>query len=197
VRALACTLVLLTAFPALAGNETLPQQLDVRVGWGHPRGPTGLRSDLEQEIIAVIRAAGCYSEVRRLPPEAEPRGDLILHVTLDEYAEEDTYNTSLAEQKSPDAQRDVAKQRLAEVRSVVDLELLSVRDDGLRIRGRRTRQNASHRPNVSEDPLVYAKEEWLEQVARLARKYACGLSASELLKELDQARKRAAKAGAR
>ena len=182
---------------ASAGNETLPQELDVRVGWGHPRGPTGLRSDLEQELIAAITDAGCYSKVRHLPAGAEPQGDLILHVTLEDYIEEDTYDVSLAVHKSPEPGRDVAKQRLAEIRAMVELELLSAHDDELRIRGRRSRQNSSHRPLIDEDPLVYAKQEWLEQIVRLARKYACSLSASELEKELARARKRAAKAGAR
>jgi hypothetical protein len=167
-------------------GSTHPYRLALDVSYGEPTGSESFREDLERSLLHEL--ARCFDAVQSL--DAEDGGserDLTLRIVIDDFEEETSFDVSMAQLNSPDAEPDTKRQLVVQFRANFQFELLTVPDSGV-VRSKRNFQHAAHRPVLNEDPRYEARLKLIEGVVRFARGFACKGSAKKLEREVERAR---------
>jgi hypothetical protein len=161
--------------------------LVVEVTYGEPRGPEGLRDELQFEITSALAAAGRFRAVRARPDPAPAADELLLRVVLDGYEEEIVFDASIAERTSPGAPPDVAQRLEARIRADLRLEVRTLPDTAL-VRHKTVRVQGARRPALDEDPRHEAELELVSEAVRAVRSFAGRGSPARWSAEIERAR---------
>ncbi len=176
-----------------AARSPLPYRVEVEVGYGVPAGPQSVRGEIEAAVRQDLAQRRCFRAVGAAPA-APFEEDLVLRLTIEEFVEEASYGTTLHE-RSRSHDPEVAQAADARASAIVSLELRTA-TDSLSLRTRRYREEALASGMASADPSALARELFLAQLVRQARKFACTGSPAAWQKLLRRARE-AARASAR
>ena len=186
-RALAASALLALATLARAAAP-VPLTLALDVRWGdESMGPESLREEVSRQVLRELDRSRCYAAVTRGDEPDGKDADVRYSVTLSNLEVRESWDVSIAERTSPNQDpSEVQGALLATVDFDVVLELRTLPDE-LPLRSRAMRQNGSYRPQRSEDAQEEARRLVIDDLARLATKFACKQTA-KLPKEIEQAR---------
>lgn len=190
-RPLAVTALLVLA-GAAAAAAPVPLTLALDVRWGdESMGPESLREEVVRQVLRELDRSGCYASITRGDKPDGKTADVLYGVTLSNLEVIERWDMSIAERTSPNQDpSEVQGALLATVEFDVALELTTLPDE-LPLRSRSLRQNGSYRPLRNEDAQEEARRLVIDDLGRLATKFACKQTA-KLPKEIEQARAGAA-----
>jgi hypothetical protein len=171
------------------GEEPLPYDLAVRIGFGSDPGAASLADDVARTLVPELRARGCFREVHLASADGAPEGDALLEVTLSEIRDEVRYEQSLAERAQPIDAAEAALSCVAalSLHAVLRLAALPggnvVRESGFHV-------STTRRPRApGDDARAGARIDALRDLSRKARSSLCKGSRSKLARAIEEARR--------
>ncbi len=183
-----CALAASAAIRATA-SEPYPYTLGVRVSDPRDVAREGLRESFEAVAANAAHDAGCFREVRLLPPAPgpdDPAVDVVLEVRFIEVESETTNDLSIAQRARSEDPED-AMRFTVRVRVDTDVALRSGRSGGT-LRAKAFRAAASERPRfLADDPQARISEYLRGELERFVGRFLCKDSAARLRRELERA----------
>ncbi len=197
---LAAVLVVVTGALGVLGTppsvakvgDHLPWELAIHVSWGRFRGPDVWRTNLENWLVLRFQRDDCFASNVVYDEEAEDPADLVMHVIIEDYEEQQVYDVSQAALNDPNAPPELANAHSVRVQASFDLLLLTV-PEAARVRSRELTAEANYTPRfVGEDAARGARLKLVESVGRAAIALACKGNEKKLEKAVAEARASAA-----
>jgi hypothetical protein len=171
------------------GDERLPYELAVRIGFGTEPGAVSLADDVAQALLPDLRAQGCFREVHLAAAQGVPEGDVLLDLTLSEIHEELRYEQSLAQRAQP-IEPGAAALAYVAVFSLHAVLRLAALPSGTVVRESQFHVAAERRPRTPEDDArAGARIDALRDLTRKARGALCRGSRSKLSRGIEEARR--------